>query len=76
MKEVHTATPVRPQSPVIEMSRHPDMVWISGGTFREDASAAKYCRRYPRSARHPRAVDTSTSHVGFRCIIKRNGAAP
>jgi formylglycine-generating enzyme required for sulfatase activity len=28
------------------------------------------------AARHPEPVDTSTSHVGFRCIIRQAGAAP
>jgi formylglycine-generating enzyme required for sulfatase activity len=31
--------------------------------------APNYCRRYRPAARHAEAVDTSTSHVGFRCII-------
>jgi formylglycine-generating enzyme len=30
--------------------------------------APNYCRRYRPAARHPQPVDTSTSHVGFRCI--------
>jgi formylglycine-generating enzyme required for sulfatase activity len=34
--------------------------------------APNYCRRYRPSARHAEAVDTSTSHVGFRCVV-RNG---
>jgi formylglycine-generating enzyme len=34
--------------------------------------APNYCRRYRPAARHPEPVDTSTSHVGFRCI-KRKG---
>jgi formylglycine-generating enzyme required for sulfatase activity len=38
--------------------------------------AANYCRRYRPAARHSEPVDTSTSHVGFRCIIRRAGAAP
>jgi formylglycine-generating enzyme required for sulfatase activity len=29
-----------------------------------------YCRRYRPAARFPEPVDTSTSHVGFRCIIR------
>ena len=29
-----------------------------------------YCRRYRPAARHPEPVDTSTSHVGFRCIVR------
>jgi formylglycine-generating enzyme len=38
--------------------------------------AANYCRRYRPAARHPEPVDTSTSHVGFRYIIRQAGAAP
>ncbi len=30
--------------------------------------AASYCLRYRPSARQPEAVDTSTSHIGFRCV--------
>jgi formylglycine-generating enzyme len=30
--------------------------------------APNYCRRYRPAARHPEPIDTSTSHVGFRCI--------
>jgi formylglycine-generating enzyme len=32
--------------------------------------APNYCRRYRPAARHPHPVDTSTSHIGFRCIIR------
>jgi sulfatase modifying factor 1 len=32
--------------------------------------APNYCRRYRPAARHAEAVDTSTGHVGFRCVIK------
>lgn len=35
--------------------------------------APNYCRRYRPAARHPEPVDTSTSHVGFRCV--RRGLA-
>jgi len=30
--------------------------------------APNYCRRYRPAARHPEPIDTSASHVGFRCI--------
>jgi sulfatase modifying factor 1 len=33
--------------------------------------APNYCRRYRPAARLPEPVDTSTSHVGFRCIVRR-----
>lgn len=32
--------------------------------------APNYCRRYRPAARHAESVDTSTSHVGFRCIVR------
>ena len=31
--------------------------------------APSYCRRYRPAARHPEPIDTSTSHVGFRCVV-------
>jgi formylglycine-generating enzyme len=36
--------------------------------------APNYCRRYRPAARHAEPVDTSTSHVGFRCIIREENA--
>jgi formylglycine-generating enzyme len=33
--------------------------------------APNYCRRYRPAARHAEPIDTSASHVGFRCV-KRN----
>ena len=32
--------------------------------------APNYCRRYRPAARHAEAVDTSTSHVSFRCVFR------
>jgi formylglycine-generating enzyme len=45
---------------------------IKGGSH---LCAPNYCRRYRPAARHAEAVDTSTSHVGFRCVVrtKENG---
>ena len=40
---------------------------IKGGSH---LCAANYCRRYRPAARHAEDVDTSTSHLGFRCIIR------
>jgi hypothetical protein len=31
--------------------------------------APNYCRRYRPAARHPGPIDTSTSDVGFRCVV-------
>ena len=33
--------------------------------------APNYCRRYRPAARHAQPVDTSTSHVGFRCVLRQ-----
>ena len=32
--------------------------------------APSYCRRYRPAARHPQPVDSSASHIGFRCVIR------
>jgi formylglycine-generating enzyme len=37
--------------------------------------APNYCRRYRPAARHAQPVDTSTSHVGFRCVRRVASAA-
>jgi formylglycine-generating enzyme len=35
--------------------------------------AANYCRRYRPASRHAQPVDTSTSHIGFRCVLRTGG---
>ena len=37
--------------------------------------AANYCRRYGPAAHHLELVDTSTSHMRLRCIVRQAGAA-
>jgi hypothetical protein len=32
--------------------------------------APNYCRRDRPAPRHPEPIDTSTSHVGFRCVLR------
>ncbi|TIX52126.1 formylglycine-generating enzyme family protein [Alteraurantiacibacter aquimixticola] len=39
---------------------------IKGGSH---LCAENYCRRYRPAARYPQSVDTSTSHIGFRCVV-------
>src|SRR5215468_8311669 len=41
---------------------------LKGGSH---LSAPNYSRRYRPAARHAEAVDTSTSHVGFRCVLRK-----
>jgi formylglycine-generating enzyme required for sulfatase activity len=38
---------------------------LKGGSF---LCAAGYCRRYRPAARFPQAFDSSTCHIGFRCV--------
>jgi formylglycine-generating enzyme required for sulfatase activity len=40
---------------------------IKGGSH---LCAPNYCQRYRPAARHPQAVDSPTSHIGFRCLIR------
>jgi formylglycine-generating enzyme required for sulfatase activity len=34
--------------------------------------APNYCLRYRPAARQGEAVDTSTAHLGFRCVVRRD----
>ena len=36
--------------------------------------APNYCQRYRPAARYPQTVDTSTGHIGFRCIVREEKA--
>ena len=47
----------------------PPVEWraIKGGSH---LCAANYCRRYRPAARLAQPVDTTTSHVGFRCVLR------
>jgi formylglycine-generating enzyme required for sulfatase activity len=40
---------------------------MKGGSF---LCAPNYCRRYRPAARMPQPIDTSTCHLGFRCIVR------
>jgi formylglycine-generating enzyme required for sulfatase activity len=40
---------------------------IKGGSY---LCAPNYCRRYRPAARLPQAVETSTGHLGFRCVVR------
>jgi formylglycine-generating enzyme required for sulfatase activity len=44
---------------------------IKGGSH---LCAPNYCLRYRPAARQGQAIDSSTSHLGFRCIVRQNGA--
>jgi sulfatase modifying factor 1 len=40
---------------------------IKGGSY---LCAPNYCQRYRPAARYPQAIDTTTSHIGFRCVLR------
>jgi len=40
---------------------------IKGGSH---LCAPNYCQRYRPAARHAEAIDTSTGHLGFRCVVR------
>ena len=46
---------------------------MKGGSY---LCAPNYCRRYRPAARMPQTVDTSTCHLGFRCVIRPDQARP
>ncbi len=54
---------LRPRQPEIRIPRKV----MKGGSH---LCAPNYCRRYRPAARFPEPIDTSTCHVGFRCIVR------
>ena len=64
--------PRNPRGAAMESSFDPAMPQIriprrvlKGGSH---LCALSYCRRYRPAARHAQAIDSSTSHIGFRCV--------
>jgi formylglycine-generating enzyme len=55
-----------PQNPQSPEERYPRRV-IKGGSH---LCAPNYCLRYRPAARQSETVDTSTAHIGFRCVIR------
>ena len=45
---------------------------VKGGSH---LCAPNYCRRYRPAARHAQPIDTSMSHVGFRCITRERSGS-
>ena len=54
-----------PSQPQFKISRKV----VKGGSH---LCAPNYCLRYRPSARRPQMIDTSTTHIGFRCIVRSN----
>jgi formylglycine-generating enzyme len=45
---------------------------IKGGSY---LCAPNYCQRYRPAARYPQMIDTTTCHIGFRCIVREQRKA-
>lgn len=52
-----------PSTPAMKIGRKV----LKGGSH---LCAPNYCQRYRPAARYPQPIDTSTSHVGFRCVSR------
>jgi formylglycine-generating enzyme required for sulfatase activity len=55
-----------PRQPQIRIPRKV----LKGGSH---LCAPNYCRRYRSAARHAQPIDTSSSHIGFRCVVREKG---
>jgi len=44
---------------------------VKGGSF---LCAPNYCLRYRPAARQGQAVETSSAHIGFRCVAREPAA--
>jgi formylglycine-generating enzyme required for sulfatase activity len=52
-----------PTQPNVKIGRRT----LKGGSH---LCAANYCQRYRPAARHAQMIDSSTSHIGFRCVTR------
>jgi formylglycine-generating enzyme required for sulfatase activity len=66
--------PQNPRGAAIEQSFDPHLPMVKiprkavkGGSH---LCAPNYCRRYRPAARHAHPIDTSMSHIGFRCVVR------
>jgi formylglycine-generating enzyme len=46
---------------------------IKGGSY---LCAPNYCQFYRPAARYPQAIDTTTTHIGFRCVLRAGRTEP
>ena len=67
-------TPVNPRGPKREESFDPcgSEVPIARRVLKGGSHlcAPNYCRRYRPAARHAQPIDSASTHIGFRCIIR------
>ena len=63
-RDTREADSYDPRTPSLRISRKV----VKGGSH---LCAPNYCRRYRPAARHPHPIDTGTSHIGFRCVVRQ-----
>ena len=56
-----------PHAPLVEAAERFPRKVIKGGSH---LCAPNYCLRYRPAARQAESVDTSTCHIGFRCVVR------
>jgi formylglycine-generating enzyme required for sulfatase activity len=56
-----------PHAPRVEAAERFPRKVIKGGSH---LCAPNYCLRYRPAARQAESVDTSTCHIGFRCVVR------
>jgi formylglycine-generating enzyme len=66
-----------PRNPVVDSGEHSHAAGLPGEHIPRKVikggshlCAPNYCPRYRPAARQGEAVDTSTSHIGFRCVVR------
>jgi len=67
LRAVSEAESYDPATPNLRIGRKV----VKGGSY---LCAANYCQRYRPAAKFPQPVDSPTSHLGFRCIIREPSA--
>jgi formylglycine-generating enzyme len=67
LRAVSEADSYDPATPNLRIGRKV----VKGGSY---LCAANYCQRYRPAAKFPQPVDSPTSHLGFRCIIREPSA--
>lgn len=64
-------SPEKSYDPAQPQFRIPRKV-VKGGSY---LCAPNYCLRYRPAARQPQMIDTGMSHIGFRCIVRKDGGS-
>ena len=59
------------RSSVLLVGTLQDLVELTGKALKGGSHlcAPEYCLRYCLAARSPESLDTSTTHIGFRCVV-------